>query len=94
MDVSEDGRISLAGTPYLAGAGLLQKRGLEFLMESTGCRLDAAVAACTVNPAALIGIDPAGSDVVAFRVSSSSPGGRVSIEIEDVWLDGVSLEQF
>ncbi len=93
VDVSEDGRISLAGTPYLAGAGLLQKRGLEFLMESTGCRLDAAVAACTVNPSALIGQDPAGSDIVAFRLSSSGSGGGVNIEIEDVWLDGAALKE-
>ncbi|MCK5736751.1 MAG: amidohydrolase family protein, partial [Spirochaetaceae bacterium] len=96
VDVSEEGRISLAGTPYLAGAGLLQKRGIEFLMESTGCRLDAAVTACTVNPAGLIGIDPVGLDIVAFRVISSGSGqpgsaGRVSIEIEKVWLDGVGL---
>lgn len=91
VDVSEDGRISLAGTPYLAGAGLLQKRGLEFLMESTGCRLDAAVTACTVNPAALIGLDPTGSDIVAFRMNSDTSTGRISIVIEGVWLDGDAL---
>ena len=94
VDVSEDGRISLAGTPYLAGAGLLQKRGIEFLMEVTGCSLDAAVAAATVNPAALIGIGDS-EDVVSFRLKQGSreSDSRVSIEIEEVRLDGVSSQQ-
>jgi len=98
VDVSDAGRISLAGTPYLAGAGLLQKRGIEFLMETTGCTLDAALAAATVNPAALIGIGDS-QDVVSFRVKHGSlesgsreTAGRVSIEIEEVQLDGVSSQ--
>jgi len=82
VEVGEDGRISLAGTPYLAGAGLLQKRGLEFLMEATGCPLSTAVKACTENPATLIAVEPF-VDTVAFRVR-----GRMKIEIEQVWLDG------
>lgn len=91
VDVSADGRISLAGTPYLAGAGHLQDRGIGFYMDSTGCSLADAVRACTVTPAAMIGLAPESvslqegspADIVAFRLDS---GTRVAIET--VWLDG------
>lgn len=104
VDLSEDGRISLAGTPYLAGAGLLQKRGVEYLMESTGCTPAAALRACTVNPRRLLGLEDS-EDLLAFRLIYGGGGtarggtvrdgsvsrGMVSLQIEDVWLGGVSV---
>ena len=75
VELSGDGRISLAGTPYLAGAGLLQDRGVGFLMESTGCSLTEAINSVTETPGRLIGMsagetalnEGSPGDVVAFH---------------------------
>lgn len=95
VDVSDEGRISLAGTPYLAGAGHLQDRGIGFYMDSTGCSLADAVRACTVTPAAMIGLAPESvslqegspADIVAFRLDTEKDSAT-RVAIETVWLDG------
>jgi len=98
VELSADGRISLAGTPYLAGAGLLQDRGLEYLMEASGCSPADAAGTVTTVPGGLIGLGPdvtaleSGSpgDVVAFHIG----GGETSVKlsIAGVWLDGEPVD--
>ena len=82
MEVEAGGRIALAGTPYLAGAGHLLDRGLGELLK-TGCGMAAAVEALTTTPARLLGLkcEPLGpgtvSDCTLFRKSLS---GEVDVE--------------
>ncbi|OGG50683.1 MAG: hypothetical protein A3F84_09645 [Candidatus Handelsmanbacteria bacterium RIFCSPLOWO2_12_FULL_64_10] len=62
VDVSPEGKISLAGTPYLAGAGLLIHRCVENIPRFCGLPLSDAVRMASPNPARLLGIhDRAGS---------------------------------
>jgi N-acetylglucosamine-6-phosphate deacetylase len=85
VEVNAEGRVSLSGTPYLAGAGHLQDRGVEYLLKAAGCPVSEAAAACTSVPAALIGLQESAvlleegspADVTVFRVDEVS--GRVSI---------------
>lgn len=55
VEVSSDGRISIAGTPYLAGSGMCLSAILGRVPEMTGLSLAAALNMATVQPAALIG---------------------------------------
>lgn len=57
VDVSPEGKISLAGTPYLAGAGLLIHRCVENIPRFCGIPLSDAVRMASLNPARLLGID-------------------------------------
>jgi N-acetylglucosamine-6-phosphate deacetylase len=62
VDVSPEGKISLAGTPYLAGAGLLIHRCVENIPRFCGLPLSDAIRLASLNPARLLGIqDRAGS---------------------------------
>jgi len=54
VEVSPDGHVGLAGTPYLAGAGHLLDHDIAWFMSATGCSIAEAVALCTVNPAKLL----------------------------------------
>jgi N-acetylglucosamine-6-phosphate deacetylase len=56
VEVHPNGRISLAGTPFLAGAGHLLDWDIAHFVRFTGCDLAAAVRLCTVNPARLLGL--------------------------------------
>ncbi len=89
VEVNADGRISLAGTPYLAGAGHLQNRGVGIFLDSTDCRIEEAIAACTTTPAALLGLEEnSPGDVTVFRVKPGKKPGSRHIDIKNVWLDG------
>lgn len=57
VDVSPEGKISLAGTPYLAGAGLLIHRCVENVPRFCGLPLSDAVRMASHNPARLLGIE-------------------------------------
>jgi N-acetylglucosamine-6-phosphate deacetylase len=89
-DLTEDGRVVLAGTDKLAGSALKMKDGVAKMMSLGGLSLSEAVATATVNPARLIGLaghtkglaEGEVGDIVAFRQS-----GEV-IEIAAVYLAG------
>ncbi len=57
VDVSPEGKISLAGTPYLAGAGLLIHRCVQNIPRFCGLPLSDAVRMASHNPARLLGIE-------------------------------------
>ena len=57
VDVSPEGKISLAGTPYLAGAGLLIDRGVQNATRFCNIPLSDAVRMASLNPARLLRID-------------------------------------
>jgi len=89
-DLTEDGRVVLAGTDRLAGSALKMHDGVANLMSLGGLSLAGAVRMATANPARIIALEgrtgglAAGdtADLVAFRCA----GGR--LVIEKVWLAG------
>ena len=94
VDLTEDGRVVLAGTDRLAGSALHMHRGVENLMRLAGLPLAAAVRMATINPARA-GNVPARSqglvagdraDIVQFRITASQ-----QIEIVGTWIDGVRV---
>ena len=57
VDLDEHGKISLAGTPYLAGAGLFLDCGVANMVRYTDASLADAIQMATLNPARLLGLD-------------------------------------
>jgi len=92
VEVSEEGRISLVGTPYLAGAGHLLDRAVKTLVVDVGMPIGEVVTAFTSNPHRLMGnpetehsLKPGGkATLVCFR----PPWGRTVAEIESVIVEG------
>ncbi len=57
IEVGEDGLARLAGTDTIAGSTLRMNRGLRILVEKALVPFDAALNACTLNPARCLGVD-------------------------------------
>ena len=51
IEIREDGLAYLKGTDTIAGSTLSMNRGLQILVEEAQVPLDAAINACTINPA-------------------------------------------
>jgi N-acetylglucosamine-6-phosphate deacetylase len=89
-DLTDDGRVVLAGTDKLAGSALKMNDGVAKMMSIGGLTLSEAVASATVNPARVIRlkghekglVEGEAGDVIAFRHT------EVGIEIEAVYLGG------
>jgi len=89
VDVSPEGRLSVAGTPYLAGAGHLLDRNIAHAIEAAGLSLAEALALATRNPgrfAAGRGVLKSGAraDITLF---AWQPGDD-RLKVEDVFLGG------
>ena len=90
VDLTEDGRVVLAGTDKLAGSALRMNQGVANMVSLGGLSLRDAVRTATVNPARAIrldtrmrGLQPGErADIVAFRLRGAT------MEIASVWLDG------
>jgi N-acetylglucosamine-6-phosphate deacetylase len=95
VDLTEDGRVVLAGTDRLAGSALNMRRGVENLMRLAGLKLADAIRMATINAAAagrlpgrsrgLMAGDRA--DILQFRMN----GG--AIEILALWVGGRRIEK-
>ena len=57
IEITETGRIQLAGTPYLAGSGLRLHQGVSNVIRFSGISLAQAIRLATHNVATLFGID-------------------------------------
>ena len=55
VELHPNGKISLAGTPYLAGAGLFLDSGIPNMVTYTDTTLEDAIDVATLNPARLLG---------------------------------------
>jgi N-acetylglucosamine-6-phosphate deacetylase len=55
VELHPDGRLSLAGTPYLAGAALPLKDGVARICQMAGVSLTEALTMATVNPGRFVG---------------------------------------
>ncbi|PYR47132.1 MAG: hypothetical protein DMF89_19820, partial [Acidobacteria bacterium] len=60
-DVGADRRVSLAGTPYLAGSALTLDRAIAGTARFTGLPIDAVVPMASSIPASYLGTTTAGS---------------------------------
>ena len=57
IEIGEDGLARLKGTDTIAGSTLRMNRGLQILTEQAMVPFDAALNACTINPARCLGAD-------------------------------------
>lgn len=57
IEIGGDGLARLKGTDTIAGSTLYMNRGLRILVEKAMVPFDAALNACTVNPARCLGVD-------------------------------------
>ena len=60
-ELGDDGRVSLPGTPYLAGSSLTLDRAIANTVRFTGLPLDAVVPMASTIPAAFLGTTTAGT---------------------------------
>jgi N-acetylglucosamine-6-phosphate deacetylase len=83
VTLSREGRISLTGTPYLAGSALELSSALPKVMAYAGVSLADAVQMACVNPARLLGIeegrlDEGGrGDVIQIQHTAGAPQARI-----------------
>lgn len=88
VELSSDGRLGLAGTPYLAGAARSITECLSWLLKVSCLPLAQALALVTTNPARFAGrsstLQPGSpADLVCFRHTI-----REHLAVTEVWLDG------
>jgi N-acetylglucosamine-6-phosphate deacetylase len=60
-ELGANGRVSLPGTPYLAGSGLTMDTAVANTVRFTGLTFSEAVRMASINPAAYLGLSPAGT---------------------------------
>ena len=92
VEVHPDGHLSLADTPFLAGAGHLLDRGIPIFADAAQIDLAESIKLATINPARLlnksIGLDEAlEANIVQFRVK----GKREPLAIEQTLLEGKQI---
>jgi N-acetylglucosamine-6-phosphate deacetylase len=73
-----DGRVSLPGTPYLAGSSLTLDRAIGNTVRFTGLPIEEVVAMASAIPAAFLGTDPAGTVIADWDA------GACALRIVDV----------
>lgn len=89
VEVSAEGRIGVAGTPYLAGAGLPLAANVAIAMEMAGISLDQALTLATINPGRFAGgrgrlAVGERADLIGFNWRS----GDRQLHIANAWLSG------
>jgi N-acetylglucosamine-6-phosphate deacetylase len=60
-ELGEDGRVSLPGTPYLAGSSLTLDRAIANMVRFTGLPVDAVIPMASTIPATYVGMTTAGT---------------------------------
>ncbi len=94
VNVDEDGRLGLAGTPYLAGAGHLLDWDIPRFMQAAGVTLIEAVKLATINPRRFLGLAEGGAacsieatDFILFEYAQDLPG----LSVKAAFLEGKDL---
>lgn len=77
VELNAAGRLSMLGTPYLAGAALGMVDGISNAVHIAGCRLSQACAMASENVAHLLGETISDSTVTIFRKRKTSPAIEV-----------------
>ncbi len=78
--LSEDGRVSLPGTPYLAGSALTMDKAIQNSVRFAGVTLEEAAAMASSNAARFLGLDTVGTVAVEWSVER--------LELRVVGVDG------
>ncbi|MDR3372391.1 MAG: amidohydrolase family protein [Ancalomicrobiaceae bacterium] len=89
VEVSTDGRIAVAGTPYLAGAGLPLIANVAIAITMADLSLAEALGLATVNPGRFVngrGRLQLGERADILRFSWAA--GARTLAVEDVWIAG------
>ena len=73
----EDGRVSLPGTPYLAGSSLTLDRAIANTVKFTGLPIDAVLPMASTIPALYLGVQTAGT------VSAEWDGSELNVRSEE-----------
>jgi N-acetylglucosamine-6-phosphate deacetylase len=60
-ELDADGRVSLAGTPYLAGSSLTLDRAIANTVRFTGLPLETVIPMASTTPARYLGLEPTGT---------------------------------
>lgn len=68
-ELSEDGRVSLPGTPYLAGSALTMDKAVQNSVRFAGVTLEEAAAMASSNPAAFLGLETVGTVTVEWSAA-------------------------
>lgn len=92
VELTADGRLGIAGTPYLAGAARNLNEGIANVIALTGLSLADALRMATENPGRFAGgrgciAVGERADITRFRMTVGSP----SLDVIDVWLNGVKV---
>jgi N-acetylglucosamine-6-phosphate deacetylase len=94
VELTAEGRLGVAGTPYLAGAARALKDGVATAVRAAGLGLADALRLATANPADLIGaadrgrIAPgAAADLIRFRFAP----GDATLTVETVLAGGMEI---
>jgi N-acetylglucosamine-6-phosphate deacetylase len=69
-ELGADGRVSLPGTPYLAGSALTMDRAIANTARFTGLPIDAVIPMATTNPARYLGTGTAGTVVAEWDAAT------------------------
>jgi N-acetylglucosamine-6-phosphate deacetylase len=69
-ELGEDGRVSLPGTPYLAGSSLTMDRAIANAVGFTGLPLDAVASMASTNAAAAVGMTTAGTVIADWDATA------------------------
>jgi N-acetylglucosamine-6-phosphate deacetylase len=77
-ELGEDGRVSLPGTPYLAGSSLTMDRAIANTVKFTGLSIDAVVPMASTIPATYLGTTTSGT------VTADWEPGAAELQIRDV----------
>lgn len=99
VTLSPEGRISLTGTPYLAGSALDLASALGKVMACAGVSVADAVTMASTNPARLLGVEVdtlaegARADLVVMRINASAGRSEVLHTVVDgemAWESGTA----
>jgi len=66
-ELAADGRVSLPGTPYLAGSSLTLDRAIANTVRTTGLPIETVIPMATTIPAGCLGMTPAGTVVADWN---------------------------
>jgi N-acetylglucosamine-6-phosphate deacetylase len=94
VELTAEGRLGVAGTPYLAGAARALKDGVATAVRAAGLGLADALRLATANPADLIGATDRGriapgaaADLIRFRFAP----GDATLTVETVLAGGMEI---
>ena len=97
VELAENGRLSLAGTPYLAGAALFLDTGIANVVTYTDANLSEAIQMATANPAKLLGLAETAGSVSEGKEATLSlfrwKAGDAKLDTVATIVDGRSVYQ-